>query len=380
MQLLVSDDNAHFTFAPLTLTRSLGELRMGMFTLAERWQLMSQGTNVHLETKNPFLQSVYPVHALNDDAIRVNARVIPSKVLVDEVLKLKVGQSLVYGNTWVAERGIGDEKIECGIAPIAVLENRWDLYLKNDAVLREDFHFFTAGRKSAALSTSNSVLGDASQIFLEEGAIVEACILNAKSGPIYLGKDSEIMEGSMIRGPFALSEGAGVKMGAKIYGATSIGPHCKVGGEISNSIFLAYSNKGHDGFVGNAYLGAWCNLGADTNCSNLKNNYGHVKTYSYENQKMVQTDVTFMGVFMGDHSKCSINTMFNTATVVGVSANIFSSGFPPKLVPSFSWGPELEKFRLDKALEVAESMMKRRGLGLSEKEREILENIYQSEL
>lgn len=176
-----------------------------------------------------------------------------------------------------------------------------------------------------------------------------------------------------------MAEGAGVKMGAKIYGATSIGPYCKVGGEISNSIFLAYSNKGHDGFIGNAYIGAWCNLGADTNCSNLKNNYGHVKTYCFETKKNIQTDVTFMGLFMGDHSKCAINTMFNTATVVGVSANIFSSGFPDKLIPSFSWGPDREKFKFDKALEVAESMMNRRGLALTQAEKQILKNIYEQE-
>lgn len=376
MHLIISDDKAHFRFAPITLTRPLGELRMGLFTMQERWGLMLSIENISYETENPYLTNIFRTERFDNNALVVNARVIPNKSLAKEIEALGLNEVLYSGETWIARKGYGENKKNCIEPPVAVLEKRWDLYLQNDVVLKADFDFITRNRKSQVLSETNQVIGDASLVFLEEGASVQACILNTKSGPIYLGKNTEIMEGSMIRGPFAMAEGAGVKMGAKIYGATSIGPHCKIGGEISNAIFLAYSNKGHDGFIGNSYIGAWCNLGADTNCSNLKNNYGHVKTYCYETQKMIQTDVTFMGVFMGDHSKCSINTMFNTATVVGVSSNIFSSGFPNKVVPSFLWG-ENEKFDFDKALEVAESMMKRRNLALSDSEKQVLKKLYE---
>lgn len=376
MRLIISDDQSHFIFAPITLTRPLGELRMGLFTSAERWKLLLNVSDVHFHTNNPYLQKIYPDFFTEASDLTVNARIIPSLRLADEILQLKEGEELWFENNWIARRGNSATVVHSSVPPLAMLNNRWDLYLRNEAVLRSDFELFTKNRKSAPLSTSNTIIGDASLVFLEEGASVEASILNTKTGPIYVGKNAEIMEGSMIRGPLALSEGAGVKMGSKIYGATSIGPHCKVGGEISNSIFLAYSNKGHDGFVGNAYIGSWCNLGADTNCSNLKNNYGHVKAYCYQTKNMIQTDVTFMGLFMGDHSKCSINTMFNTATVVGVSANIFSNGFPPKVVPSFTWGPNGERFKFNKALEVAEAMMQRRSLSLSQNEIDILDAIY----
>jgi UDP-N-acetylglucosamine diphosphorylase/glucosamine-1-phosphate N-acetyltransferase len=245
---------------------------------------------------------------------------------------------------------------------LIVLENRWDLFQLNGSVLKADFDLLTVGRKSQTLSTSNTVIGDPSLIFLEEGASVEACILNTKEGPIYVGKNAEIMEGSVVRGPLALCESAGLKLATKVYGPTTLGPHCKVGGEVNNVIFQAYSNKGHDGFLGNSVVGEWCNLGADTNSSNLKNNYSNVSAYSYETQKIEKTDVQFMGLIMGDHSKCGINTMFNTATVVGVSANIYGADFPDKMIESFVWGGAsgFVPFKLDKAIEVAQAMMARR--------------------
>jgi UDP-N-acetylglucosamine diphosphorylase/glucosamine-1-phosphate N-acetyltransferase len=375
MNLLLSDNALHLKFAPLTLTRPLGELRMGMFTSAERWAfLLNINKEVLFQTENPFIREERNSNPSEEDLI-VNATVIPSSKLADEVNQLSVDEMLIFQNTWVAKKGKGTNQKSSNSEPLCILENRWDFYLLNEKVLKADFELYTKSKQSQQLSSTNTVIGDKNLIFLEEGAQIEACILNTTNGPIYLGKNSEVMEGSMIRGPFALNEGAGVKMGAKIYGGTSIGPNCKVGGEISNCIFLAYSNKGHDGFLGNSYIGAWCNLGADTNSSNLKNNYSPVKTYDFESESMLQTDVTFMGLYMGDHSKCSINTMFNTATVVGVSANIFSSGFPKKYVPSFAWG-ENDKFKFDLALEVAEAMMKRRGLSLSNSEIEILRRIY----
>jgi UDP-N-acetylglucosamine diphosphorylase/glucosamine-1-phosphate N-acetyltransferase len=377
MNLVLSDNRLHLTFAPLTLTRPLGELRMGLFTFAERWTMLLNHSNTVLyHTENPYINKHYKSEITEQDLV-INAAVVPCEALASEVRELNHGEELISGNTWIARIGSGELKKKAQTQPVAILSQRWDLYLKNESVLKSDFQFYTKGKRSEKLSTTNTIIGDPELVFLESGAQIEASILNTTNGPIYLGKNTEVMEGSMIRGPFALNEESVVKMGAKIYGGTSIGPHCKVGGEISNSIFLAYSNKGHDGFIGNAYIGAWCNLGADTNCSNLKNNYSPVKTYDYASQGMMQTDVTFMGLFMGDHSKCSINTMFNTATVVGVSANIFSSGLPKNHIPSFAWG-EHEKFKFEKALEVAESMMKRRGLSLTDSEIAILKEIYDS--
>lgn len=375
MNLVLSDNGLHLKFAPITLTRPLGELRIGLLTLAERWVfLLGHKEAVRFQTENQFIKRQCNYLAQENDLI-INAAVVPNQKLAQDINALSQGEQLFFNETWIARKGNAEKKIFTTNEPLALLNERWDLYLKNEQVIKSDFEWFTAKRETQKLSDSNTLIGDKNIVFLEDGAQVEACILNTTNGPIYLGKNAEIMEGSIIRGPFALGEEATVKMGTKIYGGTSIGPHCKVGGEISNSIFLAYSNKGHDGFIGNAYIGAWCNLGADTNCSNLKNNYSPVKTYDFETENMVQTDVTFMGLFMGDHSKCSINTMFNTATVVGVSANIFSNGFPPKYVPSFAWG-ESEKFKFDLALEVAESMMKRRGLSLSASEKDILQSIY----
>jgi len=246
--------------------------------------------------------------------------------------------------------------------------------------LQQDFNLITAGRKSQKLSDSNTLIGPLNQLFLEEGAIVEASILNTSTGPIYVGKDAEIMEGSVVRGGLALNEHAALKLSTKVYGPCTLGPHCKVGGEINNVTFQAYSNKGHDGFLGNASIGEWCNLGADTNSSNLKNNYGNVSTYSYEADAEIKTDTQFMGVCMGDHSKCSINSMFNTATVVGVSCNIFGADFPPKFIPSFSWGGSdgFVKFKLEKAIEYSNNMMIRRGLNLTPEEIEIFEYLEKS--
>jgi UDP-N-acetylglucosamine diphosphorylase/glucosamine-1-phosphate N-acetyltransferase len=372
MRLILSDNDSYLRFAPLSLTRPIAELRLGLFTISERWQKLTQNEcSISYESANPALR--YSNYSASDEtSILINAAVLPTAELVAEVSALNIGEQIEHEGLWVAKRGRVETIKSAQSKPLAVIANRWDLYVLNDQVLRADFAFISKNRTSVHLPASNTLIGDTRNLFIEEGVRIEACILNCEAGPIYLAKDSEVMEGSIIRGPFALGEHATIKMGAKIYGATSIGPHCKVGGEVSNSIFLAYANKGHDGFIGNAYIGAWCNLGADTNCSNLKNNYGQVKTYCYETQKMVQTDQTFMGLFMGDHSKCAINTMFNTATTVGVCANIFSSGFPEKHIPSFTWGPNLEHFDLDKAYEVASAMMQRRGLVLSEEEKAVL--------
>ncbi len=359
MKILLHDNKLHLRFAPLTLTRPVGNLRMGILTNDERWKLLVPEATVYFGTE-PYLTTKFPT-AENVDLI-VNAAVIPTQELVAKALSLSPGEALFSGSTWLVKKGADTEKQISVEMELIVLENRWDLFQLNGSVLKADFDLLTFGRKSKTLSTSNTVIGDPSLIFLEEGASVEACILNTKEGPIYVGKNAEIMEGSVVRGPLALCESAGLKLATKVYGPTTLGPHCKVGGEVNNVIFQAYSNKGHDGFLGNSVVGEWCNLGADTNSSNLKNNYSNVSAYSYETQKIEKTGVQFMGLIMGDHSKCGINTMFNTATVVGVSANIYGADFPDKMIESFVWGGAsgFVPFKLDKAIEVAQAMMARR--------------------
>jgi UDP-N-acetylglucosamine diphosphorylase/glucosamine-1-phosphate N-acetyltransferase len=370
MQINLDDNGLHLRFAPLTLTRPIGNLRMGILTNDERWKMFLPDAKIGFTTE----KSISKKFSCVENGIRINAAVIPNEDIVAAVMHLEDNTALYLNELLLAENGVASSKIQFkGEVPV-ILENRWDLFQKNDLVLKADFELITNGRKSQKLSKSNTVIGSSELIFLEEGAKVEASILNTSSGPIYIGKDAEIMEGSIVRGPLAMCEHSALKLGTKIYGATTLGPHCKVGGEVNNSVFQAYSNKGHEGFVGNSLIGEWCNLGADTNTSNLKNNYGDVSTYSYETEKEEKTNVQFMGITIGDHSKCGINTMFNTATVVGVSCNIYGADFPAKYIPSFSWGGSagFVPFKFEKAIEYANNMMERRGLKLSEEEVEIL--------
>lgn len=374
MNLVLCDDGKHLKFAPLSLTRPVGDLRAGIFTNSERWRFYLPDAAVFYETED-YLGKKFPFTSKDD--IKLNASVIPDRAIVDAVLALGDGEELSCGETWVAKRGIEIARHIDYKGHVIILENRWDIFRKNGEIIELDFQALTANRTSCKLSGSNTVIGDPGLVFLEEGASVEAAILNTKSGPVYIGKDAEVMEGAIIRGPFALCEHGGVKMGAKIYGPTTIGPHCKVGGEVTNTVFQAYSNKGHDGFLGNSVIGEWCNLGADTNSSNLKNNYSKVSAYSYETGSFEKTGLQFMGLIMGDHSKCGINTMFNTATVVGVSANIYGGDFPPKFIPSFSWGGAsgFETFDKEKAIQAAKAMMGRRAVEFTEGDREIFDHL-----
>jgi UDP-N-acetylglucosamine diphosphorylase/glucosamine-1-phosphate N-acetyltransferase len=373
MQINLDDNGLHLRFAPLTLTRPIGNLRMGILTNDERWKMFLPDAKIGFTTEKYLSKKFSSI----ENGIRVNAAVIPNEEIVAAVMHLEDNTALYLNEMFIAENGVSTSKIQFrGEIPV-ILENRWDLFQKNDLVLKSDFELITAGRKSQKLSKSNTVIGSSELIFLEEGAKVEASILNTSSGPIYIGRNAEIMEGSIVRGPLAMCEHSALKLGTKIYGATTLGPHCKVGGEVNNSVFQAYSNKGHEGFVGNSLIGEWCNLGADTNTSNLKNNYGNVSTYSYETDKEEKTNVQFMGLTMGDHSKCGINTMFNTATVIGVSCNIYGADFPPKFIPSFSWGGSagFVPFKFEKAIEYANNMMERRGLKLSEEEVNIMKKL-----
>ena len=379
MRINLNDNGFHLRFAPLTLTRPLGNLRIGIFTNDERWKKLIESFDPTIKTEIGFTTEEYLQGKFKKQigAIEVNAAIIPNEEIVATLFQLEEGNSLYSNETWIATVGTETLRINYTGNKAILIEQRWDIYQKNDLVLKQDFELVTAGRKSQPLSKTNTLIGDKKDIFLEEGAVVEASILNTNAGPIYIGKHSEIMEGSIVRGPLAMCEHSALKLGAKVYGASTLGPHCKVGGEINNVVFQAFSNKGHDGFLGNSIIGEWCNLGADTNTSNLKNNYGNVSTYSYEENKEVQTNLQFMGLCMGDHSKCGINTMFNTATVVGVSCNVFGADFPSKFIPSFSWGGGngFESFKFNKAIEYANNMMNRRGLALSHEEIEFLQFI-----
>lgn len=374
MKIVLVDNGLHLRFAPLSLTRPIGDLRIGIMTNTERWNLVEPTAEIFYETE-AYLNSKYPSTSAAD--LVVNGALIPNDEVIAAILALSENEKLVFESYELAYKGTGSELVKyTGKTPL-LLENRWDIFQKNEIAIQSDFDLISAGRTSQPISNSNTVIGDASLIFVEEGAMVEAAILNTTTGPIYIGKNAEIMEGSIVRGPLAMCEYSALKLGAKVYGATTLGPHCKVGGEVSNVVFQAYSNKGHDGFLGNATIGEWCNIGADTNASNLKNNYGTIAVYSYETQQEEQTDLQFIGLCMGDHSKCGINSMFNTGTVIGVSSNVFGSGFPAKYIPSFSWCDvdAVVPFRFDKAIEYANNMMQRRKLSLSTAEIEILKHI-----
>jgi UDP-N-acetylglucosamine diphosphorylase/glucosamine-1-phosphate N-acetyltransferase len=262
---------------------------------------------------------------------------------------------------------------------ITLIDKVWKIFQYNASQLRSDFELMTSGKKSVGIKDKHTIVYNGQDVFVAEGAQVKAAILNAENGPIYLGKNAQVMEGALIRGPFALCEGSTVNMGAKVRGDTTVGPYSKIGGEVSNTVIFGYSNKAHDGFLGNSVIGEWCNIGADTNTSNLKNNYENIKIWNYARGGFEDTGLQFCGLMMGDHSKCGINTMFNTGTVVGVGANIFGDGFPRTFIPSFAWGGAggFTTFQLDKALETAAKAMQRRSAMLTEAEKSILKHIFE---
>jgi UDP-N-acetylglucosamine diphosphorylase/glucosamine-1-phosphate N-acetyltransferase len=370
MKIILADLKAHLRFAPLSLTRPIGDIRVGMFTNFERWTILLPEDEIGFHTESYLSDEFEQL----ENGVIVNACVIPNEDFVAAVVHLENDCRLVLNEITLAIHGNGDNAITFkGETPI-IVNQRWDLLSVNEAAIIHDISLIKESVSFQKIPKSITVIGSKDDIYIEEGASLEACTLNTTEGPIYISNGAEIMEGSCIRGPFVMCENSVVKMGAKIYGATTIGPSCKVGGELSNVIFQGFSNKGHDGFLGNSYIGEWCNLGADTNVSNLKNNYGSVSTYCYEKEEQVKTDRQFLGLFMGDHSKTGINTMFNTGSVVGVSCNLYGAGFFPKHTLSFSWGEPnaLEPFRIEKALEYANKMMDRRSEELSAEEENIL--------
>lgn len=367
---------------PLTLTKPISSLRIGIDTLKEKWEYLLN-ENVFIKTCSSYLKSYDSAFNTQDTCVYINSSVVPNETLVSQIKLLKIGETIYKDGIQIASKvNIQHNSLEQDIhytAEIIKVNYPWDIFKLNDVVLKADFERITENKITLKLSDTNIVIGDKNLIFLEEGAIVEGAILNTKNGPIYVGKNAEIMEGSVVRGALALCEGAALKLSTKIYGATTVGPHSKVGGEVNNSVIQAYSNKGHDGFLGNSVIGEWCNLGADSNNSNLKNNYSNVKMYNYFKKDMIDSDLQFLGLIMGDHSKCGINTMFNTGTVVGVFANIFGGGFPEKFIPSFSWGGAdgFTQYNIEKAFEVAEKVMERRCVNLSKSDREVLKYIFE---
>lgn len=358
---------------PFTFTRPVAEIRVGILTISEKWK--QHGFQVGYQTES-YLNKKY---GDSGAAVKVNGALCPDQSIVSAIESLKPGQKLVHEGQLLAENGDGSEEIVYN-QTIRLIENSWDIFQYNKEQINSDFSLITNGRVSAKISDPNTVVYGAENIFIEEGASIRASILNAEDGPIYIGKNAQIHEGSIIKGAFALCEGSHVNMGAKIKGDTTIGPYSKVGGEISNSVIFGYSNKGHDGFLGNSVIGEWCNLGADTNTSNLKNNYAAVKLWNYGTGRFANTGLQFCGLMMGDHAKCGINTMFNTGTVVGVGANVFGAGYPRNFVPSFAWGGAsgLTTFQLKKFYEVAEAVMKRRGIDLGEVDSTLLADIFES--
>ena len=384
--ILFDDPIIRANLLPLTFTRPVADIRIGILTIREKWEKYT-GLITSSKTQS-YLTSKYSTeYTIDTDNVWINGSILPNQELVNEIKALLPQQELAKGNSLIAFNS-GNErefhitrneykKIESK-ADIVQIAFPWDIFSKNDAALRADFDLLTVGKTSLPIDESNRVMGK-ENVFIEKGAKVACSILNAETGPIYIGKDAEVMEGCMIRGPFSLGEHSALKLGTKIYGATTIGPQSTVGGEVSNSVVFGYSNKAHDGFLGNSVIGEWCNLGADTNNSNLKNNYASVDVFSYREGKVVDTGLTFCGLMMADHSKAGINTMFNTGTVVGVSANVFGADFPPKFIPSFSWGGSrwLRTFTFEKSLEVAQRMMERRGLALEPADIEILKEVFE---
>ena len=388
MNYILFDDGTRDNLLPLTFTRPVAEIRIGILKISEKWE-RRLGEKISFLTQD-YLTCKYPM-ILATDNVLINGAVLPLPELITEIHDLKQGQCLIKENVIVAARldvnqlnafkNGNIDKLENKTSSVTFikLEFPWDIFSHNESAIDEDYLLLTTGRKSAPISKTNKVTG-VGNIFIEEGVSVEFSVINAKVGPVYIGKDAEIMEGCLIRGPLALCEHSTLKMGAKIYGATTIGPYSKIGGEINNSVVFGYSNKAHDGFLGNSVIGEWCNLGADTNNSNLKNNYGEVRVWNYPQEHYIKSGLQFCGLIMGDHSKSAINTMFNTGTVVGVNTNIFGAGFPRNFIPSFSWGGTegLSTFALTKAYEVASMVMKRRGLVLEDCDMQILRTIFEN--
>ncbi|MBT4776281.1 MAG: glucose-1-phosphate thymidylyltransferase [Crocinitomicaceae bacterium] len=386
MMYTLFDGTGHVSLKPLTYTRPVAEIRVGIFSVREKWEKYL-GDECKVRTKD-YLTEKYNGNDMAG-SLGIAATVLPNSKLVHAIKKLEINQLLIKDGTVIAINELpeanadfdsyldGFEMLEYD-DDISFLINPCDIFSLNGKELEADFNLLDIhdSKKNLAIGQNNQVIGD--DVFVEEGAIVNACILNSSTGPIYIESGAEIMEGTIIRGPFAALKGSVCKVGTKVYGPTTLGPCSKIGGEVNNCVFQGYSNKGHDGFLGNSVIGEWCNLGADTNSSNLKNNYSNIRVWSYSAEGNIDTNLQFHGLIMGDHSKCGINTMFNTGTIVGVGANLFGGNFLPKFIPSFSWGGSeiTETYQFDKAMSVASVVMQRRNLTLTDADKNILSQVF----
>ncbi|MFY0593387.1 GlmU family protein [Roseivirga sp.] len=358
---------------PFTFTRPVAQVRIGILKISEKWE--AYGFSIGYETQ-VYLQEKFPN---NGSELRINGALCPNDDLVKAINSLQKDQRLISGEEDLAVYGDGSEAISFE-GDFRLITQPWEIFGFNKEQIVADFTKITAGRTSAEITDPHTIVYGKENLFIEEGAKIKAAIINAEDGPVYIGKNAQVHEGTIIKGAFALCESSHINMGAKIKGDTTVGPHSKVGGEVSNSVIFGFSNKGHDGFLGNSVIGEWCNLGADTNTSNLKNNYAPVKLWSYGTNRFANTGLQFCGLMMGDHAKCGINTMFNTGTVVGVGSNIFGAGFPRNFVPSYAWGGAngFTTFQLRKFYEVAAAVMNRRGLALDDVEKNILSTIFEA--
>ena len=386
MSIILFDDQFRNNLFPLTYTRPVSEIRVGILTIAEKWSKYLDSKSSYLT--EDYLQEKYPIHysPLN---FLINSAICPDEKLLEALTALQEGEAIFAGDLLIMlkltesdarefslERLSGYKRIDYADDFIRI-EYPENIFSYNDIELKKDFNLLTKGRQSAKLSSTNIVLGD--DIFVEEGVDAECSTFNTRKGPIYLGKRTLIMEGCHIRGSFSLGDDSVLKMGARIYGMTTIGPHSKIGGEVNNSVIFANSSKGHDGYLGNSVLGEWCNIGADSNNSNMKNNYAEVRLWDYQKESFRKTGLQFCGLIMGDHAKCGINTMFNTGTVVGVAANIFGSGFPRNFIPDFAWGGShgFEVHTLKKMFETAEKVYQRRDADFNQTEKSILTRVFE---
>ncbi len=381
--IIFDDTEVRRNLLPLSYTRPVAHLRVGITTIDEKWRAMLGQANYSYLTV-PYLKGKYPIRARRNNLL-VAGHVIPTPALARQILALEHGQALMQGEQLIAFNGSAQDFDNRHFARIVYPDERpqmvtqlYHLFELNAAVLEADFEHLTAGRASQPVSPTNTIIGPPERIFIEKGASVEGAFLNTREGSIYIGRDVEVMEGACIRGGFAACEHAKVRMGAKVYGATTLGPHCKIGGEVENTIMIGYSNKAHDGFLGDAVIGQWCNIGGGTTASNLKNDYSEIKLWNYSEQRFVRTGLQFCGLIMGDHSKTGVNSMLNTATVLGVGVNIHGAGFVRNFVASFQEGGAsgMKTVPLPTFFAIAERVMARRGIQLTEADREIFTAIY----
>ncbi len=384
MKLILFDDQTSLNFLPLIYTRALSKLRFGILTIEEKWQ---KTLLIESDTLGIYDYLNSPIDKNETEYLYINSRYLPNKEFINQIKLLEKNSKIIHNQKIVAFKSAVflkdlneiysiDSSNSIEIESPLYINKRWDLLDKLDTEIQRDLTLSSV-KAQDKLKATNQVLGNA--LYVEKGAQINCSIINTKTGPVYIGKNAQVQEGSMIRGPFVLGDYGVVKMGTKVYGPTSIGKHSKIGGELNNCILQDYSNKGHDGFLGNSLIGSWCNLGADTNTSNLKNNYSTVSSWSYKEEQIMPTEKVFLGLTMGDHSKSGINTMFNTATVVGCFSNVFGSDFPEKFVPSFMWGSKSnwQEFKFEKALEMAQNMMQRRDVQLNKKDKDIYNHVFE---